>query len=284
MFPSVFLYAENEEEIEIKSITAENISNNKSGDIILEGNVEIKSNLLTFFADKAIFNESKGLIELSENIYVEKEDLRFNSSELQVKLKTKTFLSKNIEMQQIDSLSFSVEDLIVKTSGNVELVNSSITSCSKEDPTWAISTKKITYLSNENAAIIKGIKLKIKNITVLSLPHLRTFVGNKKISGFLSPSLRQTNDGVDVSMPYYFYLAPNYDLEVAPRYMTSRGQGLFSKFRYINKNTSGEIFFTALERDKKYEEQTNKNNSRWNFTWKNNLAIDSKFFSSLNFN
>ena len=284
MFPSVFLYAENEEEIEIKSITAENISNNKSGDIILEGNVEIKSNLLTFFADKAIFNESKGLIELSENIYVEKEDLRFNSSELQVKLKTKTFLSKNIEIQQIDSLSFSVEDLIVKTSGNVELVNSSITSCSKEDPTWAISTKKITYLSNENAAIIKGIKLKIKNITVLSLPHLRTFVGNKKISGFLSPSLRQTNDGVDVSMPYYFYLAPNYDLEVAPRYMTSRGQGLFSKFRYINKNTSGEIFFTALERDKKYEEQTNKNNSRWNFTWKNNLAIDSKFFSSINFN
>ena len=66
--------------------------------------------------------------------------------------------------------------------------------------------------------------------------------------------------------------------------MTSRGQGLFSKFRYINKKTSGEIFFTALERDKKYEEQTNKNNSRWNFTWKNNLVIDSKFFSSINFN
>ena len=149
-------------------------------------------------------------------------------------------------MQRIDSLSVSVNDLIVKTSGNVELINSSITSCSKEDPTWAITTKKITYLSNERTAIIKGIKLKIKNLTVLSLPHLRTVVGNKKISGFLSPGLRQTNDGVDVSMPYYFYLAPNYDLEIAPRYMTSRGQGLFSKFRYINKKTSGEIFFTAF--------------------------------------
>ena len=97
MFPSVFLYAENEEEIEIKSITAENISNNKSGDIILEGNVEIKSNLLTFFADKAIFNESKGLIELSENIYVEKEDLRFNSSEIKGKLKGKIIGSLSLK-------------------------------------------------------------------------------------------------------------------------------------------------------------------------------------------
>ena len=284
MFSSILLYSENVEEIEIKSVTAENISNNKAGDIILEGNVVIRSNLLAFFADKAIFNESKGLIELSQNIYVEKGDLRFNSSELQGELKTKTFLSKNIEMQQRDSLSVSANELIVKTSGNVELINSFITSCSQEDPTWAISTKKITYLNNENTAIIKGIKLKIKNITVLSLPHLQTVVGDKKISGFLSPGLNQTNDGIDVSIPYYFYLAPNYDLEVAPRYMTSRGQGIFSKFRYVNKNTSGEIFFTALERDKKYEEQTNKNNSRWNFTWKNNLAIGSKFFSSINFN
>ena len=56
MFPSVFLYAENEEEIEIKSITAENISNNKSGDIILEGNVEIKSNLLTFKRSRPIIS------------------------------------------------------------------------------------------------------------------------------------------------------------------------------------------------------------------------------------
>ena len=57
------------------------------------------------------------------------------------------------------------------------------------------------------------------------MPILRTAIGNKRMTGFLAPSLSQGSKGLDISMPYYFNLAPNYDLVLSPKIITSRGAG-----------------------------------------------------------
>ena len=59
------------------------------------------------------------------------------------------------------------------------------------------------------------------------------------MTGFLMPKYGGNNKdtGFDVTIPYYWNIAPNYDFTIWPRYMTKRGAMLGGEFRYQNKIT-----------------------------------------------
>ena len=219
------------EEIKIKTIEAETISNDKNGNLILEGNVIINTNLLSFSSSSALLNESEGLLELIGDVEVISDNFEVNSSEMKANLNLQTFLAKSTEIYDKNSNFGSTEEFVIRTSGDVELINTSVTSCSQEDPAWTISTKSITYLDGPKNVVIRGIKLKLKNIPIFYFPYVRTALSNESMSGFLTPGLNQTRNGVDISLPYYFNLAENYDLVLTPRHISSRGSGLGSNFR-----------------------------------------------------
>ena len=270
-------------EIKIESIKAESISNDEKGNLLLKGKVFIKTNFLTFRTDEALFNQSDGILELFGNVEISGLDTKISSSELQANLKLQSFSIKQAEINRGDSSFGKAQEFLIKTSGDVELVNSSVNNCSKEEPAWEISTKKITYLKEKENAVIRGIKLKIKNIPVFYLPYLRTSIGNERMSGFLPPGLKQTSDGLDLSFPYYFNLASNYDLILTPRYISSRGTGIASSFRYLSKSSKGEIDVSGISNDKKYEDETDRDSTRWNIAWKNESNFNEQLFSSINF-
>lgn len=270
-------------EVKIESIKAESISNDKEGNLLLEGKVLIKTNILDFQTDKAFFNQSKGLLELLGNVEVSGLDIKINSREMKANLKQQSFSVNHAEINRGDSNFVKAQEFFIKTSGDVELVNSSVNNCSKSNPAWEISTQRITYLKEKNNAVIKGIKLKIKNIPVFYVPYLRTSVGNTRMSGFLTPGLRQTSDGLDLSLPYYFNLAPNYDMVLTPRHITTRGFGIASSFRYLNKISEGEISFSGISNDRRYKDETDREGNRWNMVWKNKSKFNERWFSSINF-
>lgn len=270
-------------ELIIESIKAEKISNDEKGNLVLEGKVFIKTNLLDFQTDKALFNESDGLLELNGNVEVSGLDLQITSSEIIANLKQQSFSINNAEINSGGTSFAKAEEFLIKTSGDIELINSSVNNCSKNDPAWEISTKRITYIEEKKNAVIKGIKLKVRNIPIFYLPYLRTAVGNERISGFLTPGFRQTSDGLDLSLPYYFNLAPNYDLVITPRHITKRGSGLASSFRYLKKASKGVIKLSGISQDKKYEEETGRDGSRWNIVWQNESNFNKQWSTFLNF-
>jgi len=277
------IHSSEREEIKIKTIEAETISNDKDGNLILKGNVIINTNLLSFSSSSALLNESEGLLELVGDVEVLSDNFEVNSSEMEANLNLQTFLAKSTEINDKNSNFGSTEELVIKTSGDVELINTSVTSCSKEDPAWTILTRSITYLDEPKNVVIKGIKLKIKEIPIFYFPYVRTALGNERMSGFLTPGLNQTRNGVDISLPYYFNLAENYDLVLTPRYFSSRGSGLASHFRYLNTKFTGEINVSGLSGDKRYKKETGKGDSRWNASWQNEAVFSKNLYSNINF-
>ncbi|HBO77771.1 MAG TPA: hypothetical protein DD502_06390, partial [Cupriavidus sp.] len=57
--------------------------------------------------------------------------------------------------------------------------------------------------------------------------------------------------GFDLTVPYYFNLAPNRDLTLYPRILSSRGVQLGEDFRYMGDGYSGRIRGEFLPDDKK---------------------------------
>ena len=277
------IHGSEREEIKIKTIEAETISNDKDGNLILEGNVIINTNLLSFSSSSALLNESEGLLELVGDVEVISDNFEVNSSEMKANLNLQTFLAKSTEIYHENSNFGSTEEFVIRTSGDVELINTSVTSCSKEDPAWTISTKSITYLDGSKNVVIRGIKLKLKKIPIFYFPYVRTALSNESMSGFLTPGLNQTRNGVDISLPYYFNLAENYDLVLTPRHISSRGSGLASNFRYLNTKFTGEINVSGLSGDKRYKKETGIEDSRWNVSWQNKSVLSKNLYSNIDF-
>ena len=70
-------------------------------------------------------------------------------------------------------------------------------------------------------------------------------------SGVLPPTMGMTSkNGLEVIVPYYFNLAPNYDLTIFPNLMARRGLQLGAEARYMGNNYSGTTYVEYLPNDK----------------------------------
>ena len=265
----------------IQTIDAKNISNDKEGNLILEGGVLIVTNLVQFKTDRALYNQDKGTIELFDNTEVISSNLLIDTSYILANLKESSFKMRKGELNFKDQSYGNAEELYIKTSGDVVLLNTSLNNCSEEDPAWQIETKQIELLQEKNNAIIRGIKFRIGKLPVFYFPYIRTAYGNERQTGFLSPSLKQGGDGLDISLPYYINLAPNYDLEISPRFIADRGFGGSSEFRYLTESSLGEVKLAFISGDKEYKKDVKEKTNRWKASWMHNGNAEDKLLTKL---
>ena len=95
---------------------------------------------------------------------------------------------------------------------------------------------------DEGFGTVRGVKLEFKGVPILYAPWLTFPIDDRRKSGFLTPQFSQRDRvGLDVSTPYYFNLAPNYDLTLEPRFMALRGLQLNTDYRYLTPSTEGQI-------------------------------------------
>ncbi|HED13079.1 MAG TPA: LPS-assembly protein LptD [Gammaproteobacteria bacterium] len=73
------------------------------------------------------------------------------------------------------------------------------------------------------------------------------------MSGFLFPGLGVSNKhGTEISLPYYWNIAPNVDATITPHTMSKRGVMLETEFRYLTENNKGIFEVNYLPNDRKF--------------------------------
>ena len=272
-----------QEPIKVESIDAESVITDEFGDLKLSGNVYIKTNYLEFWSQKATYNSQNQSFILEGEVKALSKNLSIDASKLMANLSNQTFFLSKTSYTLLKKTFGEADEFSVLSSGNIELLNTSFNNCSKDDPVWEVSAKKITLLKDEQNIIIRDIKLKIGKVPVFYFPYLRAAAGKERLSGFLTPSIRQGKDGLDISLPYYFNIAANQDLTLAPRYVEERGSGLGLSYRYLNNTNEGEISLSGLSKDRKYKKETGKESSRWRGSWTQSSNINNQIFSEIKY-
>jgi LPS-assembly protein len=90
-------------------------------------------------------------------------------------------------------------------------------------------------------------------------------------------------------MPYYWNMAPNYDMTLTPRVLSKRGLQLRSEFRYLQPDYRGEIYYEGLPDDRLADrsrqlfslKHTQALWNNWNGVLDINKVSDSKYFTDL---
>ena len=112
-----------------------------------------------------------------------------------------------------------------------------------------------------NTAAGTGAVLHLGGIPVLGTPWFSFPMTQERKSGLLTPTLGMSSSrGLDLSLPYYFNIAPNYDLTLTPRVMSKRGVGLGSEVRFKQRFVEGTLAGEYMPQDRERDEK------RWGIT------------------
>jgi LPS-assembly protein len=127
------------------------------------------------------------------------------------------------------------------------------TSCPRDGsgtPAWLMSTERVKLDFEANEGIAEGAVLRFLGVPILAAPVLSFPLSDERKSGWLPPSINLDNkSGVEISMPWYWNIAPQRDATLTPIVSTRRGFGLDSEWRYLEARHRGEVQWHWLPND-----------------------------------
>jgi LPS-assembly protein len=136
-----------------------------------------------------------------------------------------------------------------------QLEQASYTTCPSGIHDWLLSADQVNLDHQEGMGSARGAKLEFKEVPILYTPYISFPIDDRRRSGLLLPTVGTSDEtGFDVSTPYYWNIAPNYDAMLIPRHMSDRGFMLGTEFRYLHKNNSGQFNGEYLPSDSEFDD------------------------------
>ena len=109
-------------------------------------------------------------------------------------------------------------------------------------PDWILRAATLRLDYEEDIGVAEGAVLSFKGVPILPVPYLSFPLSDQRKSGFLPPTMGLGNvNGAELTLPYYWNIAPNRDATFIPTLMTKRGVDLGAEFRYLENGYSGGI-------------------------------------------
>ncbi len=145
----------------------------------------------------------------------------------------------------------SADSIELNGSQSSRLYSLQYTSCPDESPAWSLTAKQLELNHEKGWGSARNAKLEFYGVPILYAPWFTFPIDDRRKSGFLYPSLGNTSDnGIEVSVPWYWNIAPNQDAIIEPRYFTGRGLMLSGEYRVLTRRTSGNLEFDYLHDDR----------------------------------
>jgi LPS-assembly protein len=131
------------------------------------------------------------------------------------------------------------------------LSNASYTTCPAGNDDWLLKMNDLELNSNSHMGVAHHARVEFMGVPILYTPWVDFAFNEQRKSGFLSPQYGATSkSGSEITLPYYWNIAPNFDATIAPRIMTKRGISLNNEFRYLKPAYSGEAHINVLPDDR----------------------------------
>jgi LPS-assembly protein len=147
------------------------------------------------------------------------------------------------------------KDINVNPDGKVALDHVHYTSCPVGNEDWSLNASQVSLDTKLQEGVAHHVTMRFKDVPVFYTPYISFPLGDERKSGVLFPSFGHSgSNGFDVEVPYYFNLAPNYDLTLTPGLLTARGVELAENFRYLTATSHGVLDATFLPNDKQLHE------------------------------
>jgi LPS-assembly protein len=226
--------------------SADTIDYDFENDIVTaEGNVVLNRDGYKLRANQVVWNRKSGAV-------VAEGDIRSTSPDGDVAYGDRIELTDSLRDGAVDNLLLVLEDgsrLAARRSerfadGSLALHSAAYTACAvtteegcPKNPSWQIKAVKVIYDPVKKRVTYDGARIEIFGLPVIPLPGLSHPISDENRSGILVPDIKfDTANGIGVTVPYYFSIAPNLDATATAQIFTDVAPLLSGNIRSLDQN------------------------------------------------
>ena len=244
------------------------------------GNVELRTRRETVLADFLSYDmekdevHAKGDVTLRKGLdWISGPEVKFQRErEIGYFDEPRFYIAENHSHGTASEIRFAGPNLY-------EASKAQYTSCVAPNNDWYLRADEIEVDKLRKVGTAHDASVYFLGVPVMYTPWLEFPLSNERKSGFLTPTIGSTQiRGFELTAPYYFNLAPNYDLTLTPRTMTRRGLMVAGEGRYLFENMAGQLIGEIVPYDRQAEE------TRWAVSWKHNQQFAPWLAGYVNYN
>lgn len=231
-------------------IASDHASLDVNGDATLEGKVEVHQGNRQLRAEGARYDASSSSFRVQGSI-------EYRDPLLIVRGRSGTYSAT--QGAAFDDAQFELPsrpargtagEISVAPDGRIGLERVTYSTCPAEDRAWQLRARAITLDTHSRTGTGRGTRVEFKGVPIVYLPWISFPLGNERKSGFLFPSVGHSGrSGLELSAPWYWNLAPNYDLTFEPALYSRRGVDLGGEFRWLGERQRGKLHVNYLPGD-----------------------------------
>jgi LPS-assembly protein len=248
--------------------------------IVLQGDAEIRRDGSVLRGDRITYTQATDEVNVEGNARLYREGAVFTGPRLDFRIEAQTGAMPQANFTYAPRQARG-EASLIEFLGNQQarMSQARFTTCAPGDDAWWIQAEKIEFDGLEESASASVAKLYFQGVPILASPVLGFPVGDRRRSGFLTPSLGLSSTlGTDIRTPYYWNIAPNYDYTIAPRVMTKRGVLFENEFRFLQPTMRGTLVYNVIPDDRELDR------SRENTAVRYEYASPAGFAGGINYN
>lgn len=236
--------------------------------VILTGDAYAVQGYRRVRSDNVVINREQESAMLTGNVTLREPNILLQGDNAQIHFNTGEALVYDSEFVfHREHLRGAADVLQRDADGLIRIHNGNFTYCAPGEDDWSVLSKDMEIDLDEGLATAHHARVELEGVPVFYTPWLRLPIDDRRRTGLLWPDFgNNSSGGLDISVPIYLNLAPNYDALYAPRYIEERGLDHQLQLRYLNPLLGEWLAGGAyLGNDKLYQEQVPEQDStdRW---------------------
>ncbi|MDO8412845.1 MAG: LPS assembly protein LptD, partial [Gallionellaceae bacterium] len=241
----------NQDEIPV-FISAQHLQGQQESQIEASGQVELRHGNQSVFADEMRYQQTTQELIANGAVRLEQADTVIYGPYLKLDMGTDIGdMPQPVFLLTNSNARGSADNLHIQGKQNYILDNAVYTTCEAGNDDWLLKMGVLEIDRNRQVGTAHNARVEFMGVPILYTPWMDFSLNSQRKSGFLGPTFGSTgNNGFDLTLPYFWNIAPNRDATIAPRLMSKRGLMINNEFRYLEPTYTGEAHLDTLSNDR----------------------------------
>ncbi len=261
-------------------VEADRLTGQQDNRIEAAGNVTLRKDGQSIRADRLSYSQETQDLDAQGAVVLEQDGSTMSGPHLKLNLDTGIGIMEQPQfyLKENDARG-SANVMHIQDQQHFILDKATYTTCPAGNDDWLLKMNRLEIDRDRQIGIARHTRVEFMGVPILYTPWMDFPLNDQRKSGFLAPIYGATvNGGSELTLPYYWNIAPNRDATIAPRVMLKRGLMLNNEFRYLGASYGGEMQVDTLPNDAVAKR------SRDRFSLKHNQALAGGLNGYVNFN
>jgi len=235
-------------------INAMSLSATPSAPIVAEGAVQLVHGDQELRTERISYDPELGAVELPVPLRYQDAVFEIHAEQAWLNLAESRgeFNQVSYRLAGVEG-SGQAQSVSLLTTTQAHLQEFDFTTCDPAKPAWQLRARTVDLDMETEVGVARGAKLVFYGVPLLYSPWLSFPLSDERKTGFLYPNFGYSNsDGFDLSVPWYWNIAPNRDATLTPRWIQERGVMLGAEYRFLGRRQRGQLDLEVLPDDRRY--------------------------------